>query len=99
MTPKRDDPMESYLRQRLGIGLPPGREHLPSLRLRLDNGTELERDSLISEVQRVSFSERSILDAYEGEVGMTALLDGIGKDLDSMMSSIDSYTKLKGRLY
>jgi hypothetical protein len=95
----RDEKMESYIRDRLGIGLPPGREQLPSLRLRLDNGMELERDSLVLEVQRVSFSDRSLIGEYGKERGITAVLDGIGRDLDSMMSSIRSYNELKERLY
>ncbi len=95
----RDEQMESYIRGRLGIGMPPGREQLPSLRLRLDNGMELEKDSLISEVQRVSFSDRSLIGEFEKDHGITAVLDSIGKDLDSMMSSIHTYNELKGRLH
>ncbi len=99
MASLRDEQKESYVRGRLGIGLPPGREQLPSLRLRLDNGLELEKDSLISEVQRVSFSNMSIIGDHRNELGITAVLDGIGKDLDSMMSSVRSFKDLKERLY
>lgn len=98
MVSKGNETMESYVREKLGIGLPPGREQVPSLRLRLDNGTELERDSLIREVRRVSLSERSLLEDYDKEHGVTALLDGIGRDLDSMMSSINDFSKLRQRL-
>jgi len=99
MASLRDEQMESYVRGRLGIGLPPGREQLPSLRLRLENGLELEKDSLISEVRRVSLSNMSIIGDHRNELGITAVLDGIGKDLDSMMSSVRSFKDLKERLY
>ncbi len=90
MGQKDHSAVESFVRSKLGIGLPPVMKNDNSFVLRSDQGLDLEKDSILNR------SEGE--DDPEARRELNSLLEEIGRDLDEMASAVMRFRTIRERL-